>query len=428
LLWLALPVRAVHAQSEPGSPVAETPGSLPLAPPSPATTAAPAPSATPATPPQQPSAPAASPSGADRRWLKDVYGRFADSVVLIETEYGTGSGFFFTTNRLIATALHVVDDADTIVVQTSDGRRIAGHVVAYSRKYDVALVELDVAVPGAQPLQAYDGTLDIGENVLVIGHPFSGLEDQVPELRGLLNWSLTQGVVSALTRSWLQTDAAINPGNSGGPILNARGQVLGVVSAKLSNAQGISVAARIGRVEELLPKIGQQPPPRHNWRFEAVELGFVAQISHDTIEGFSLGAGSRLFKRYPLRLRVGLLAGNVQSHDATVLATHLVRVTGELTMGVALPIGPVELSPALGAALFYDHETNSSLRIDAVACSMPPCLVNGKVVRSGEGSVHFLPTAQVSLDFHLLRVGYAYEIALAQSLESQHRLLIAVIF
>jgi hypothetical protein len=368
------------------------------------------------------------PSAAAPSWLKAVYEQVAASVVLIETEYGTGSGFFFKNNRLIATALHVVDDADFIVVQLSDGGRVAARVVAYSRLHDVALLELAAPVARARVLEPYTGSVDIGENVLVIGHPFSGLEDHVPELRGLLNWSLTQGVVSAVAGSWLQTDAAINPGNSGGPILNARGQVLGVVSSKLSDAQGISVAARIGRVQELVPKIGQQSAPRHDWRFEGMEIGFIAQISRDTVQGISLGGGSRLFKRYPLRLRLGLLAGSVESHSATVLETHLTRFTSELTMGVAFPLGPVELSPAIGAALFYDHEQNSSLRIDEATCAAPPCLVDGKVVRSSEGSLHFLPTVEVNLDFRLLRVGYAYEIGLEHDLASQHRLLIAVIF
>ena len=210
--------------------------------------------------------------------------------------------------------------------------------------------------------------------------------------------------------------------------MNARGQVLGVVSSKLSEAQGISVAARIGRVQELVPKIGQQSPPRHNWLFESLEVGFIAQFSRDTIEGFSLGGGARLYKRFPLRLRVGLLAGSVEPKEATVLSTRLVRLTGDLSMGVAVPVGPVELSPAVGAALFYDHEQNSSLRIDQVTCDAPPCLVNGKVVRSTERSVHFLPTVGLTLDFNLLRVGYAYEIGLDQALDSQHRLLVAVIF
>ncbi|MEI9951272.1 MAG: S1C family serine protease [Pseudomonadota bacterium] len=384
--------------------------------------------AAPAAPP--PTAPAAPPPP-PRQWLKAVYEQIVDSVVLIETEFGTGSGFFFHSPRLIATALHVVDDADTIVVEMSDGRRQTGHVAAYSRKYDLALLELESAVPGARVLEPAVGLLEIGQPVVVIGHPFSGLEYQVHELRGLLNWSLTQGVVSAVAGSWLQTDAAINPGNSGGPVVNERGQLLGVVSATLSQAQGISLAARVGRLAELLPQLGTQPAPRHLWRFDGMELGFVVQGASDVIEGISLGAGMRLLKHFPVRLRLGLLAGGVQPSQADVVATQLVRGVTELSAGYALSLGPVQLSPYLGAALFYDHRRNSALRIDdAAGCSALPCLVNGKVVSSSQARVRFLPMAGVSLDFGQLRLDYAYQLAIEQSIESesQHRVIAAFTF
>ncbi|HEY3255789.1 MAG TPA: trypsin-like peptidase domain-containing protein [Polyangiaceae bacterium] len=364
-----------------------------------------------------------------RQWLKAVYEQVVDSVVLIETEFGTGSGFFFHSPQLIATALHVVDDADTIVVQVSSGRRQRGRVVAYSRKYDLALVQLEHAAADARVLEPVEGAIDIGQPVVVIGHPFSGLEYQVHELRGLLNWSLTQGVVSAVSGSWLQTDAAINPGNSGGPVVNERGQVLGVVSATLSQAQGISLATRVVRLTELLSQIGTQPAPRHLWRFDGMELGFVFQGASDVIEGVSLGAGMRLLKHVPVRLRLGLLAGSVQPSRADVVATRLVRGVAEASGGYALSLGAFELSPYLGGALFYDHVRDSSLRIDAsVPCTAPPCLVDGKVVESSQGRVRFLPMAGASLDVGSLRLDYAYQLAIAQSIDSQHRVLVAFTF
>ncbi len=364
-----------------------------------------------------------------REWLKAVYEQVADSVVLIETEFGTGSGFFFHSPRMIATALHVVDDADTIVVETSDGRRQKGHVVAYSRKHDLALLELEYAVPGARALEPAAALVEIGQPVVVIGHPFSGLEYQVHELRGLLNWSMTQGVVSAVAGSWLQTAAAINPGNSGGPVVNERGQVLGVVSATLSQGQGISVAARVLRLTELLPLLGTQPPPRHSWLYDGMELGLVVQGASDIIEGVSLGAGMRLVKHFPVRLRLGLLAGSVQPSEADVVAARLVRGMAELSAGYSLSLGPFELSPYLGGALFYDHERDSALRIDTGGgCSTPPCLVNGKVVDSSQSRVRLLPMAGVSLDFARLRLDYAYQLAIEQSIESQHRVVIAFTF
>ena len=364
-----------------------------------------------------------------REWLKAVYEQVTDSVVLIETEFGAGSGFFFYSPKLIATALHVVDDADTIVVQTSDGRRQEGHVVAYSRKHDLALVELEHAALGARPLEPATDLVEIGQPVVVIGHPFSGLEEQVHELRGLLNWSMTQGVVSAVASSWLQTDAAINPGNSGGPIVNERGQVLGVVSATLSHAQGISLGARVSKLAELLPLLGTQPPPRHLWRFEGMELGFVVHGPNDVIEGISLGTGMRLAKRFPIRLRVGVLAGSVQPAAADVVATRLVRGLAEVSGGYALSLGPVELSPYLGGAAYYDHQHDSSLRIDSDGqCTTPPCLVNGKVVSSTHARFRLLPMAGLSLDFGSLRLDYAYQVAIEQSIDSQHRVLVAFTF
>jgi S1-C subfamily serine protease len=408
LLLMCSPL--AHARTdaeEPGSSAAGSDASVPVAK---------VPSAEPVAPPA-------------RQWLKAVYSQVVDSVVLIETEFGAGSGFFFHGPRLIATALHVVDDADAIVVETSNGRRQKGKVVAYSRKYDLALVELESAVPGARALEPAAGVIEIGQPVVVVGHPYSGLEYRVHELRGLLNWSMTQGVVSAVAGSWLQTDAAINPGNSGGPIVNDRGQLLGVVSATLSQAHGISLAARTGRLAELVPQIGTQPPPRHSWLFDGMELGFVVQGASDVIEGVSLGAGMRLLKHFPVRLRLGLLAGSVQPSRADVVATRLVRGMAELSAGYAFSLGPVELSPYLGGAVFYDHERDSALRIDgAVDCSTPPCLVNGKVVSSSQGRARLLPMAGGSLNFGQLRLDYAYQLAIEQSIDSQHRVVVAFTF
>ncbi|HKO46820.1 MAG TPA: S1C family serine protease [Polyangiaceae bacterium] len=410
LIWATPALARAQASSDSGAAIAAD-----------GTDVAPAPAA------PSPSVPSPSPS--PREWLRIVYEQVADSVVLIETEFGAGSGFFFHDPRLLATALHVVDDAETIVVQTSDGRRQKGQVVAYSRKHDLALVQLEHAVAGARALEPVSGLVDIGQPVLVIGHPFSGLDAQVHELRGLLNWSMTQGVVSAIASSWLQTDAAINPGNSGGPVVNERGQVLGVVSATLSHAQGISVAARVGRLTELLPLLGTQAPPRHRWRFDGTELGFVVQGGGDVIEGVSLGAGMRLLKRFPVRLRLGLLAGSVEPRRTDVVATRLVRGLAELSGGYALSLGAVELSAYLGGALFYDHERDSSLRIDGDGqCATPPCLVQGKVISSSQGLFRLLPMAGASLNFGRLRLDYAYQVAIEQSIESQHRVLVAFTF
>jgi S1-C subfamily serine protease len=377
----------------------------------------------------QPAAPPA--RNADREWLKSVYESVANSVVLIETEGGTGSGFFFYGPRYVATALHVVDDAETIVVNTMDGRRYPGTVVAYSRDYDVALVELPGAVPGARVLPAHRGEVDIGETVAVIGHPFSGLDKTLPQLRGLLNWSLTQGVVGAVSGSWLQTDAAINPGNSGGPVLNGRGEVIGVVSAKLTEAQGIGMIARINRVEELVGKIGTQSAPRQHVAYDGFELGFLVNwVDDQAIDGLALGVGARFEKRYPVRLRFGFIGGDIEPKEPTTISTRLERFSTELTTGYAVPFGRFfELVPTLGLAFFYDRRHDAAFRIDNdVTCSDFPCYVDGKVIKSLDKDFRLLPTFGGSLELAHVRIAYAYQLDLSDASNSEHRMLFALNF
>ena len=112
-----------------------------------------------------------------------------------------------------------------------------------------------------------------------------------------------------------------------------------------------------------------------------------------------------------------------------MVATRLVRGVAELSGGYALSLGAFELSPYLGAALFYDHERDSSLRIDGDGqCSALPCLVNGKVVSSSHARLRLLPMAGVSLGFGSLRLDYAYQLAIEQSIASQHRVIAALTF
>lgn len=360
--------------------------------------------------------------------MSAVYEKVADSVVLIETDLGTGSGFFFFSRRHIATALHVVDNADDVVVRLSDGRRSVARVVAYTRDYDLAILELETEAEGARLLPAHTGAIAIGDTVAVVGHPFSGLERKLPQLRGLLYWSVTTGVVGGVAGSWLQTDAAINSGNSGGPVVTAQGEVLGVVDAKIEGGEGIGLAVRVNRLHDLTLRIGKDAPPRKTWTFDGVELGLVVHAGKDTVEGFSVGAGARFRKHCPLRLRLGYLSGNVDPDASTTLMSHLQRVAAEATFGYAFSLGSdVELSPNAGAALFYDRRTDASLRIEA-KCPEAPCVVEGEVLREKRRELRFLPMAGVSLDVSLVRIGYAFQLDFATIADSQHRLFGAVAF
>ncbi|MBF2018812.1 MAG: trypsin-like peptidase domain-containing protein [Hydrococcus sp. C42_A2020_068] len=167
---------------------------------------------------------------------------------------GIGSGFIINSQGQILTNAHVVSDADTVTVTFSDGRTVDGKVLGKDPVTDIAVVQ----IPGDNlPVVelANSDSVRPGQWAIAIGNPL-GLQETV-----------TVGVVSATERSasalgisdgrigFIQTDAAINPGNSGGPLLNARGQVIGINTAIIGGAQGIGFAIPINTAQRIAQEI-----------------------------------------------------------------------------------------------------------------------------------------------------------------------------
>ena len=168
------------------------------------------------------------------------------------TERGTGSGFIFDPKGLILTNAHVVDQADQVFVVLKDGQQFQGEVLGTDPLTDLAVVKIDAQDLPVAELGNSENLLP-GQWAIAIGNPL-GLDNTV-----------TVGIISATGRSsaaigspdqrvdFIQTDAAINPGNSGGPLLDLRGEVIGVNTAIISGAQGlgfaipVAVASRIAR-------------------------------------------------------------------------------------------------------------------------------------------------------------------------------------
>ncbi len=164
---------------------------------------------------------------------------------------GIGSGFIFDGRGYILTNNHVVDGADNIEVTLNDGRKFKAKLVGADPYTDLAVIKIDGKNLPVAPL-GDSSKVQIGEWAIAIGNPL-GIQNTV-----------TLGIISALDRTiprpngqgvmrhLIQTDAAINPGNSGGPLINIKGEVIGVNTAIIASAQGIGFAVAINTAKSII--------------------------------------------------------------------------------------------------------------------------------------------------------------------------------
>jgi serine protease Do len=167
-----------------------------------------------------------------------------------------GSGVIVTKEGHIITNTHVVDQVDEIEVQLSDGRTTKARLVGADEQLDLAVLKIDV--PGVQPLKLADSdTVQPGDSVLAIGNPF-GLQETVTD--GIISWK-GQPNSTDFRGDLLQTNAAINPGNSGGPLINVRGEIVGIneqIVSSSGGSQGIGFAIPSNTVRTALESLLKQ--------------------------------------------------------------------------------------------------------------------------------------------------------------------------
>ncbi|WP_297727912.1 DegQ family serine endoprotease [Limnohabitans sp. Rim8] len=201
---------------------------------------------------------------------------------------GVGSGFVLSSDGYIMTNAHVVEGADEVLVTLTDKREFKARIVGADKRTDVAVVKIQAT--GLPAIKVGDvSRLKVGEWVMAIGSPF-GLEN-----------SVTAGIVSAKQRDtgdylpFIQTDVAINPGNSGGPLINMRGEVVGITSQIYSRSGGFMGISFAIPMDEAI-RVSDQL--RQNGHVTRGRIGVqIGDVTKEVAESIGLGSAQGAFVR-----------------------------------------------------------------------------------------------------------------------------------
>jgi S1-C subfamily serine protease len=181
---------------------------------------------------------------------------------------GVGSGFVFDKKGHIITNAHVIDDATKTIVTFLDGRSYNAEIIGIDESTDIGVIKVNADLKLLHPLSLGDSSnLKVGETITAIGNPFG------------LSGSMTSGIISQMGRllpsdsgfsipDVIQTDAAINPGNSGGPLLNMRGEIIGINTAIQSTTgefTGVGFAIPSQTVVKIVPTLISEGEYKHPW-------------------------------------------------------------------------------------------------------------------------------------------------------------------
>lgn len=236
---------------------------------------------------------------------------------------GSGSGFIFTPDGLVLTNSHVVHDAESIQLTFADGQRASATLVGDDPDTDTAVLRTDARVLSPAVL-GRSQNLKVGQLVIAVGNPYG------------FQFTVTAGVVSALGRSMraasgrmmdeiIQTDAALNPGNSGGPLVNSRGEVIGINTATILPAQGICFAIGIDTAKFVASELLLHGRVRRSW------IGIAGQ---------NVPLPRRLIYEYKLTSNTAILVNEVYPESP---AAHAGLLSGDIIVEFgAEPIGGID--------------------------------------------------------------------------------------
>lgn len=292
--------------------------------------------------------------------LDEFYGRFFGQRVPPELHNkSVGSGFVISPDGYVITNFHVVENADTIKVRFQDEvstDEYAAKVIGTDARTDIALIKIEANRTFASLPLGDSATLQVGEWVLAIGNPFG------------LAHSISAGIVSAKDRrdltpngrpglyDFIQTDASINPGNSGGPLINLRGEVVGVNAAVNASGQGLGFAVPVNLVKAEIMDLKDKGRASRSW------LGVqIQRMTPQLAKSFGLDRSQGAIVSEVViggpAARAGIQAGDVvlefdgkpvrESTDLTLLAAQA-GVNKTVTVGIMRDQKKKDLKVTLG--------------------------------------------------------------------------------
>ena len=191
--------------------------------------------------------------------MSDIHSRLADAVFKINTSSGSGTGFYLKNQGILVTNYHVIEGNHQVAIENQTKDRFLAKVIFVNPDDDLAFLlpeqEFDTPI-----LDLENGAdLTSGNKVYVLGYPFG------------LPYTITEGIVSNVRqlmegRHYIQTDAAVNPGNSGGPVVNQNGALVGVTTAKFTNADNVGFAIPLEILQRELSALSENPHKRFSLR------------------------------------------------------------------------------------------------------------------------------------------------------------------
>jgi serine protease Do len=253
---------------------------------------------------------------------------------------GLGSGVIIDQRGYVLTNLHVVRGADGVTVRLASKEEFRGRIVGTDPKTDLAVIRFEPTVPLTVAALGDSDALRVGEWAIAIGNPFG------------LDQTVTVGVVSATGRAdvgiatyenFIQTDASINPGNSGGPLVNLRGEVIGINTAIVATGQGIGFAIPANMVKRITSQLIDRGRVTRGW------IGVAMQpLTSELAQALGLPdtRGAVVARVYP---GSPAAAAGLQQHDVIVTFEttpvddyhHLQRLSADAEVGKAVAVGVV---------------------------------------------------------------------------------------